>query len=199
MASLRLSIILFGVCLSSFSWSWSQISLGGQLDLKRLNFGVITLIPKIKDANSIKQFLTICLMNVSFKIITKMLAVRLGKIANNIINVCQTAFIKGRNILDGVLSLHEILHDLKSNKKSGIVLKLDFEKAYDKVQWSFLHEIMIGKGFPEKWIDWVMSTVQGGKVSININGSVGPYFVTHRGLRQGAPSPHCSLTWWQML
>lgn len=108
------------------------------------------MIPKIKDANNIKQFRPICLMNVSFKIITKLLAVRLRRIANNIINVCQTTFIKGRNTLDGMLSLHEILHDLRATKKSGIVLKLDFEKAYDKVQWSFLKDVMIDKGFSQR-------------------------------------------------
>ena len=61
------------------------------------------------------------------------------------------------------------------------MLKLDFEKAYDKVQWSFLKNIMIGKCFSHRWIDWVMSSVQGGKVSININEVIGPYFTTHRG------------------
>ena len=103
-----------------------------KLDLKRLNYGVITLIPKIKEANSIKHFRPICLINVSFKIITKLLAVRLGHIADKIIHKSQTAFIKNRNILDGVVSLHEILHELKTSNKRGIVLKLDFEKAYDK-------------------------------------------------------------------
>lgn len=102
----------------------------GKLDLKRLNYGVVTLIPKIKDANTIKHFRPICLINVSFKIITKLLAVCLGKIANMIIKECQTAFIKRRNILDRVISLHEILHDLRETKKSGIA---HFENAYDKV------------------------------------------------------------------
>ena len=148
---------------------------------------MITLIPKVTDANNIKQFRPICLMNVSFKIITKVLAVRLGKIANNIINICQTAFIKGRNILDGVLSLHEILHEINTTKRRGVVLKLDFEKAYDKVQWDFLEKVMKDKGFSGRWINWVMSSIKGGKVSININGVIGPYFTTHRGLRQGDP------------
>ena len=55
-----------------------------------------------------------------------------------IINRCQTGFIKGRNILEGIMSLHEILHDTKIKKKDGLVLKLDFEKAYDKISWKFL-------------------------------------------------------------
>jgi hypothetical protein len=61
----------------------------------------------------------------------------------------QTAFIPERNIHDGVVVLHEILHDLKASKKSGIVVKLDFEKAYDKIHWKFLFEVLQRKGFSE--------------------------------------------------
>lgn len=68
-----------------------------------------------------------------------------------------------------------------------MILKLDFEKAYDKIQWSFLEEVMRSKGFSNSWIDQVMGTVRDGKVSININGEIGPYFKTYRGLRQGDP------------
>jgi hypothetical protein len=52
---------------------------------------------------------------------------------SRIIHRCQYAFIKGRNIMDGVLTLHEILHDVKCKKKDGLILKLDFEKAYDNI------------------------------------------------------------------
>ena len=67
----------------------------------------------------------------------------------------QTGFIKGRNILDGVVVLHEVLHELRSNAQ-GLILKIDFEKAYDRVRWSFLEQILVEKGFPQRWIDWVM-------------------------------------------
>jgi hypothetical protein len=66
---------------------------------------------------------------------------------SRIINKSQNAFIKGRNIMDGVLSLHEILHDTKSKKRDGIILKLDFEKANDKISWSFLFEARNKEGF----------------------------------------------------
>jgi hypothetical protein len=65
---------------------------------------------------------------------------------SRIINKSQNAFIKGRNIMD-VLSLHEILHDTKSKKRDGIILKLDFEKANDKISWSFLFEARNKEGF----------------------------------------------------
>jgi mannosylglycoprotein endo-beta-mannosidase len=89
----------------------------GRLDLSRINYGVIVLLPKILDANSIKQYRPICLINVVFKILTKLMTKRLSCIASKYIAINQTAFIPDRNIHDGVVALHEILHDLKANKK----------------------------------------------------------------------------------
>ena len=159
----------------------------GELDLARLNYGVITLIPKIKGAVNIKQFRPICLLNVIYKIITKVLTLRLTPVAAKVIGESQTAFIPGRHILDGVLILHEVLHELRSKKKQGIILKLDFEKAYDKVSWSFLTEVLTKKNFPEKWNSWILSAVSGGRVAINLNGERGEYFRSYKGLRQGDP------------
>jgi hypothetical protein len=79
------------------------------------------------------------------------------------------------------------LHELKNSKSRGLILKLDFEKAYDRVRWSFLEQVMKGKGFPLTWISWVMKTVKGDKVCVNVNGERSPYFKTFRGLRQGDP------------
>ena len=57
-----------------------------------------------------------------------------------------------------------ILQDLKETKKMGVVLKLDFEKAYDKIQWSFLIEILRKKEFSESWISWIKQVVETGRV-----------------------------------
>ena len=95
--------------------------------------------------------------------------------------------MKGRKFLEGVVVLHEVLHELKQSKRQGIILKIDFEKAYDRVSWSFLEHTLVGRGFPQKWISWVMQTVKGGQVCVNVNGERSPYFKTFRGLRQGDP------------
>ena len=73
----------------------------------------------------------------------------------------QTAFIPERLILDGVVILQEVLHDLKSSKKEGIILKLDFEKAYDRVSWNFLEEVLLKKGFSFTWVCLKLSKVVG--------------------------------------
>ena len=105
----------------------------GHLELWRLNYGVIILLPKVKPAIHIKQFRPICLLNVIYKIITKVLTVRLTKVMDKLISPFQIAFIPGRNILEGVVIVQEVLHELKVLKTAGVILKLDFEKAYDKV------------------------------------------------------------------
>lgn len=112
-----------------------------------------------------------------YKGITKVLTNRLAPVAKEAIGGNQTGFIKGRNILEGVLVLHEVIHELKRTKGKGLIMKIDFEKAYDKVRWNFLETVMKGKGFPDKWISWVMQAVQGGKVCVNVNGERGNYFI----------------------
>jgi hypothetical protein len=112
------------------------------LDLKRLNFGVITLVPKVLEASTIKKYRPICLLNVDFKVFLKLLNDRLTPIAGNIVSDSQTAFIKGRNILEGVITLHEVLHELKRTKEEGVLFKIDFEKAYDKVKLDFVREVV---------------------------------------------------------
>lgn len=158
-----------------------------RLDIARLNYGVVTLIPKVHDANNVKQYRPICLLNVSFKTFTKLIMGRLTRVAKQLISPSQTAFIKDRFILDGAVILHEVIHELHSKKMSGVILKIDFEKAYDSINWNFVEEVMIRKGFSETLRGWIMDTVKGGRVCININGQNGPYFKTHRGLRQAVP------------
>jgi hypothetical protein len=126
-------------------------------------------------------------LNIDYKWFTKVLTTRLTPFADKLISRSQTTFIPGRFILEGVVILHEILHDFRVSKSKGIILKLDFEKAYDKVNWGFLVEVLKQKKIPETWIRWIKQGVEGGKVGIKINGTHGNLFNTHKGLRQGGP------------
>lgn len=63
--------------------------------------------------------------------------------AYKVIDPCQTAFVLGRNILDGVVILHEVLQEMAYTKQSGIILKLDYEKAYDKVNRGFMEKVLV--------------------------------------------------------
>lgn len=105
----------------------------GNLDLFRLNCALITLIPKVGDASNMKNFRPISLLNCSFKIFSKMLTIRLTSVVQRIVSPNQSAFIKGRFILESVVVAHEIVHSVYNSGEKGVVLKLDYEKAYDRV------------------------------------------------------------------
>ena len=89
--------------------------------------------------------------------------------------------------MEGVVVLHETIHEMRRKKQDGIMLKLDFEKAYDKVKWSFLQQTLRMKGFSPKWCRWVEGMINGGSVGVKVNDDVGHYFQTKRGLRQDDP------------
>jgi hypothetical protein len=80
--------------------------------------------------------------------------------------------------------LHETVHELHSKKLNGVILKLDFENAYDKVKWSFLQQTLRMKGFSNGWHALINSFVSGGSVAIKVNDDVGRYFQTWKGLRR---------------
>jgi mannosylglycoprotein endo-beta-mannosidase len=75
-------------------------------------------------------------------------------------------------------------------KHEGVILKIDFEKAYDSIRFDFVEEVMTRKGFDQKLRGWIMNNIQGGRVYVNINGKNGPYFRTYRWVQQGDPCPH---------
>jgi hypothetical protein len=94
--------------------------------------------------------------------------IRVEPVMNKLIHPCQNAFIKGRFIADGVMLLQEVLRESKSRKKQGVVLKIDFEKAYDKVNWNFLIDCCRQKGFNNKWIVWIKEVVTKGTLSVKM-------------------------------
>jgi hypothetical protein len=102
------------------------------LPLYNLNFGTIILLPKCAEVVTIQQYRHICLLNVSFKIFTKVITNRLVGAAQKVIQPTKSAFILGRNIMEEVIILHETIHELHRKKESGVILKIDFEKAYEK-------------------------------------------------------------------
>ena len=103
----------------------------------RINFGVLTLVSKVKGATNIKQFRPIAVLNVILRTVTKVLANRLAPVANEVIHPCQTWFIRGRYILEGIVVIHEVLHEVKVKKIPAIMLKLDSRKHMTGLTGSF--------------------------------------------------------------
>jgi hypothetical protein len=159
----------------------------GTLDIQMLNYGIITLLPKVKEATRKQQFRPICLLNCLYKWFTKCLMIRLELVVGRLINIALTAFIQGRNIMYGILTLHEIIYETKRRGKVGVVLKLDFEKAYDKIHWGFLMDCLVSRGFDEKWCSCIRKVLTNGTVVVKINSTVESYFQSHKGVRQRDP------------
>jgi Reverse transcriptase (RNA-dependent DNA polymerase) len=96
--------------------------------------------------------------------------------------------------MDNVIAAHEILHSVKQSKEPGILLKLDFEKAFDNVDWSYLLNTFKQREFAPKWIHWMEAILWGGHSVVLINGQLGAYFECCKGVRQGDPlSPYLFL------
>jgi hypothetical protein len=97
-------------------WNLFKDFYEGNLDIERLNYGMVTLLPKVDNVVDMKNFRPICLLNVCYKIITKVLNNRLASCITKVISDSQYGFMKGRYIMDGVISLNEILHEVKRKK-----------------------------------------------------------------------------------
>lgn len=141
----------------------------------------------MKGANSISQFCRIALINNVAKFSAKGFASHLSPVAHRVLSSLESAFVKGHFILDVILSLHEIVHDLRVRKTKTVILKLDFEKAYDSVSWDFLCKVSLAKGFDGAYVHCLMQFVTGGHTVVAINGIISKYFANGRGLWQGDP------------
>nr|GEU48147.1 RNA-directed DNA polymerase, eukaryota [Tanacetum cinerariifolium] len=147
----------------------------------------IALIPKVLDAKHLNEFRCISLIGCQYKIIGKILANRLSLVIDGIISHEQSAFIKGRQIMDGPLILNELISWCKDKKKQALMFKVDFQKAFDSVRWDHLDDILDKFGFGSRWRGWIRGCLHSSKALILANGSPTDEFSFHRGLRQGGP------------
>ena len=149
------------------------------------------LIPKKKGASDVQDYRPISLVGSLYKIIAKVLANRLKGVMGKLVSNSQNAFVEGRQILDVVLVANEAIDSRKRSVGTGLVCKLDIEKAYDHVNWRFLTSVLEKMGFGPKWRKWIFCCISTVRMALLVNGTPTDFFSTFRGLRQGDPlSPY---------
>ncbi|GJT07251.1 RNA-directed DNA polymerase, eukaryota [Tanacetum coccineum] len=154
---------------------------------KGCNSSFIALIPKVLDAKFVNDYRPISLIGCIYKVVTKILASRLAMVIAGLVSNTQSAFVAGRQILDGPFILNEVLDWCKRKKKKALFFKVDFAKAYDSVRWDFLLDVLEAFGFGSTWCTWIRGISDFAKASLLVNGSPSDEFHIHRGLKQGDP------------
>ncbi len=134
-----------------------------------INKGIITLIPKSGDHARLNNWRLITLLGSIYKILAKLLAGRLQAVLPNIIRQNQTGFVEGRSISDNVFIAQESLGWAEESNQDLVLLLLDFEKTFDRIEWGFLFGALERLGFGSTWIRWIKALYKGVTSVVRMN------------------------------
>eukprot|EP00253_Pinus_taeda_P022843 PITA_22843 len=151
------------------------------------NSTFIALIQKKDDPKSFEDFRPISLCNCIYKIIPKVIALRIAPILSRNISMEQFGFLNGRQIHEAIGVAQEVTHSIKLKKKKGVVLKIDLSKAYDRISWLYLRMLLTHIGFSYPFVSWIMGCITNVSFVVLVNGGASSFFNSQRGLRQGCP------------
>ena len=153
---------------------------------------VITLIEKKgKDRSLLENWRPISLVNVDAKIMSKVIASRIKNVLPYIIHHNQTGYVKDRFIGETIRSIFDIMDFTVNENIPGLLLFIDFQKAFDSVEWNFLYECLKMFNFGENFLHWVKTFYNNIQSCVMNNGTISNFFTLERGVRQGDPlSPY---------
>ena len=150
--------------------------------------GIITCIPKNnKPRNQIKNYRPISLLNCIYKIASGVIALRIKNTLQKLIHADQTGFIAGRYMGENTRLVYDVMHFTEENNIPGLLLLIDFEKAFDSVSWSFLYKVLDFFGFGNSTISLIKLFNNNARLSVNLGGHLSPFCNINRGCRQGDP------------
>jgi retron-type reverse transcriptase len=150
-----------------------QLYLLNQQGMHLLNHAFVVLIPKKENPQRVSDFRPISLIHSFAKIVSKLLATRLGPKMESLISANQTTFIKRRTIHDNFMYVQEVIKDLHKKKIPALFIKLDISKVFDSVNWPYLLHIMTHLGFDQRWRDWISSLWYSTSSTFMVNGQPG--------------------------
>uniref|UniRef100_A0A803P542 Reverse transcriptase domain-containing protein n=1 Tax=Cannabis sativa TaxID=3483 RepID=A0A803P542_CANSA len=166
-------------------------------DISLINETILVLIPKKKNAKTVCDFQPTSLCNTLYKCLSKVLANRIKRVLHSVIAPNQSSILTSRQISDNILIANEIIHAIHSRKLGKIcwvVIKLDMEKAFDRVEWHFLSHLLAHVVFPSNFISLIMNCLSTVTYLLSLNGILSDTFFSSRGIRQGDPlSPYIFL------
>ena len=149
---------------------------------------LITLLEKKDEARRlIKNWRPISLINVDVKIASKVIAKRVEPLLPDLIHHNQNAFIRGRSIFDAVRTFDDVLEYAKITNKSGILVTIDFEKAFDSLNHTYLFKVLQKCNFGPYVIQWIKTLYTNISSCVLNNGFTTDLFQVSRGVRQGDP------------
>lgn len=171
------------------SLNWSFLSGNMSIDQRR---GIISLIPKKdKDRTNLGNWRPITLLNFDYKLLTKVLSNRLKPLLTLLIDPDQTGYVSDRYIGENILLLTDILWTTKVRGEAGLLLLLDFKKAFDSIEWTFMEKTLNAFNFGENFKKWVKIMYTNITSCVTNNGNASDFFSLSRGVRQGCPlSPY---------
>lgn len=150
--------------------------------------GIITLVPKKnKPTNLLGNLRPISLLNTDYKIATKAIAKRLESVLPLMINADQTGYIKGRYIGENVRLISDIISYTATKNLPGLAVFLDFEKAFDSMEWNFLTKVLDKYNFGPDFKNWIETFYCNVTSCVTNNGFASDFFLLERGVRQGCP------------